>query len=60
MFRGAEVWLLWESGGDFGVEKFDEDVGNVTFDRAVRGILEELGKTGVVIRGEGHWGWVCQ
>ena len=36
MFRGAEVGLLWESGGELRVGNVNDDVGNVTFDRTVR------------------------
>ena len=52
--------MLRESGGKFGVGNVGEDVGNVTFNRVVRGESEgfsrtwrsKLGKTGVVSR----WG----
>ena len=37
MFRGAEIRLLRESGGQFGVGNVGKDVGNVTFNRVVRG-----------------------
>ena len=47
--------MLRESGGEFGVGNVNEDVGNVTSNRVVRGELGgfsrtgrfELGKTGV-------------
>ena len=66
--RGAEVWLLRESGGEFGVGNVGEDVGDVTFNRVVRGKSggfgrtgrSELGETGLVSRLGGDWGWVCQ
>ena len=56
--RGAEVWLLRESGGEFEVGNVSKDVGNVTFNRVIRGESggfgrtgrSELGKTGVVSR----------
>ena len=35
-FRGAEIRLLRESGGEFGVGNVGEDVGNVTFNWVVR------------------------
>ena len=52
--------MLRESGGEFGVGNVSQDVGNVTFNRVVRGESggfsrtgrSELGKTGVVSR----WG----
>ena len=45
-FRGAEVRLLRESGGEFGVGNVGEDVGNVTFNRVVRGESGGFGRTG--------------
>ena len=50
-FRGAEVWLLRESGGEFGVGNVGEDVGDVTFNRVVRdksGDSAELGSLNLV------------
>ena len=47
-FRGAEVGLLWESSGEFGVGNVGEVVGIVTFDRVVRGSLGGSAELGVL------------
>ena len=39
-FGGAEVRLLRESGGEFGVGNVSKDVGNVTYNRVVRGVRQ--------------------
>ena len=52
-FRGAEVWFLREGGGEFGVGNVGKDVGKCNIEQGCQGGSGELGKTGVVIGGEG-------
>ena len=52
-FRGAEIRLLRESGGQFGVGNVGKDVGKCNIEQGGQGGSGELGKTGVVIGGEG-------